>query len=80
MLCLRALVITGTLVSAVVREESAHAVLAIIGVYKQGTLAIQQAGKSLSARVVVLCPKCPLLRRGELQRHILYGNRQTERV
>lgn len=62
------LVITGTLVSAAVREESVHAVLSIIGVYKQGSLAIQQAGKSLSARVVLLCRKCPLVRRGEFQR------------
>ncbi|KAG5286674.1 hypothetical protein AALO_G00017520 [Alosa alosa] len=62
--CSSNFVITGTLVSAVMREKSLHAVLSIIGVYKQGSLAIQQAGKRLSARVVILCRKCPLVRRG----------------
>ncbi|KAL2097219.1 hypothetical protein ACEWY4_006426 [Coilia grayii] len=62
--CSSSFVITGTLVSAAVREESVHAILSIISVYKQGDLAIQQAGKSLSARVVILCRKCPLVRRG----------------
>ncbi|XP_012670725.2 procollagen C-endopeptidase enhancer 2 [Clupea harengus] len=74
--CSSNFVITGTLVSAAVREESVHAVLSIIGVYKQGSLAIQQAGKSLSARVVLLCRKCPLVRRG--LNYIVMGHTDEE--
>ncbi|XP_030631413.1 procollagen C-endopeptidase enhancer 2 isoform X2 [Chanos chanos] len=62
--CSSSFVITGTLISAVMRGESVLATFSIISVYKEGGLAIQQAGKSMSTRVVILCKKCPLVRRG----------------
>lgn len=59
------LVITGTVITAVTRAGSLHATVSIINVYKEGNLAIQQAGKSMSAKVIVVCKQCPLIRRGE---------------
>lgn len=58
-------VLTGTLVSAAMREHSVLATFSIGNVYKEGNLSIQQAGKSMSTKVVILCKKCPLVRRGE---------------
>lgn len=53
------------LFSATMREENVLATFSITGVYKEGDLAIQQAGKSMSTKVLILCQKCPLVRRGE---------------
>ncbi|MGH0146105.1 UNVERIFIED_CONTAM: hypothetical protein FKN15_045086 [Acipenser sinensis] len=41
-----------------------YVTISIINVYKEGSLAIQQAGKNMSAKIVVLCKKCPFIRRG----------------
>ncbi|KAB5579786.1 hypothetical protein PHYPO_G00198980 [Pangasianodon hypophthalmus] len=62
--CLSNFVLTGTLVSAAMREQSVLATFSITNVYKEGNLSIQQAGKSMSTKVTILCKKCPLVRRG----------------
>ncbi|KAK3546230.1 hypothetical protein QTP70_025194 [Hemibagrus guttatus] len=62
--CLSNFVLTGTLVSAAMREHSVLATFSIANLYKEGTLSIQQAGKSMSTKVIILCKKCPLVRRG----------------
>lgn len=56
--------ITGTVITAVVRGGSVSATISIINVYKQSNLAIQQAGKTMSTKIIVLCKKCPFIRRG----------------
>lgn len=66
-LCARLTVITGTVITAVVRGGSMYATVSIINVYKEGSLTIQQAGKTMSTKIVILCKKCPLIRRGERQ-------------
>jgi len=58
-------VITATLISAAMRDHSILATFSLIHLYKEGSLAIQQAGKTMSTKVTVLCKKCPLVRRGE---------------
>uniref|UniRef100_H3AVD8 Procollagen C-endopeptidase enhancer 2 n=1 Tax=Latimeria chalumnae TaxID=7897 RepID=H3AVD8_LATCH len=55
--------ITGTVITVIAREGSLHATISIINVYKEGNLAIQQAGKSMSTKVIVVCKKCPFIRR-----------------
>ncbi|CDQ82492.1 unnamed protein product [Oncorhynchus mykiss] len=62
--CTSDFVITGTVITAVVREGSVYATISIINVYKEGNLAIQQAGKTMSTKIIVLCKKCPSIRRG----------------
>ncbi|RMC02137.1 hypothetical protein DUI87_21303 [Hirundo rustica rustica] len=57
-------IITGTVITAVTRAGSLHATISIINVYKEGNLAIQQAGKNMSAKILVVCKQCPLIRRG----------------
>uniref|UniRef100_A0A673J503 Procollagen C-endopeptidase enhancer 2-like n=1 Tax=Sinocyclocheilus rhinocerous TaxID=307959 RepID=A0A673J503_9TELE len=57
-------VITATLISAAMRDHSVLATFSILHLYKEGSLAIQQAGKTMSTKVRVLCKKCPLVRRG----------------
>lgn len=42
-----------------------YATVSIINVYKEGSLAIQQAGKTMSTKIIILCKKCPFVRRGE---------------
>lgn len=42
-----------------------HATVSIISIYREGNLAIQQAGKNMSVKLTVVCRQCPLLRRGE---------------
>lgn len=70
--CRLVTVLTGTLVSAAMREQSVLAIFSIVNVYKEGNLSIQQAGKSMSTKVIILCKKCPLIRRGEwIRRHQL---------
>lgn len=59
------LVITGTVIATVTRAGSLHATISIINVYKEGNLAIQQAGKNMSAKILVMCKQCPLIRRGK---------------
>lgn len=63
--CARLTVITGTVITAVMRGGSMYATVSIINVYKEGSLAIQQAGKTMSTKIVILCKKCPFIRRGE---------------
>lgn len=58
-------VITGTVITAAMRGGSMYATVSIINVYKEGSLAIQQAGKTMSTKIVILCKKCPFIRRGE---------------
>ncbi|PKK27038.1 procollagen C-endopeptidase enhancer 2 [Columba livia] len=62
--CSSNFVITGTVITAVTRAGSLHATISIINVYKEGNLAIQQAGKNMSAKIIVVCKQCPLIRRG----------------
>lgn len=60
-------VITGTVITAVVKGGSMYATVSIINVYKEGSLAIQQAGKTMSTKIIILCKKCPFIRRGEFK-------------
>ncbi|XP_029698299.1 procollagen C-endopeptidase enhancer 2b isoform X2 [Takifugu rubripes] len=60
----RPILITGTVITAVMRGGSTYATVSIINVYKEGNLAIQQAGKTMSTKIVILCKKCPFIRRG----------------
>ncbi|XP_043082861.1 procollagen C-endopeptidase enhancer 2b [Puntigrus tetrazona] len=62
--CSSNFVITGTVITAVTRGGSMYATISIINVYKEGNLAIQQAGKTMSTKIVILCKKCPYVRRG----------------
>ncbi|XP_074403238.1 procollagen C-endopeptidase enhancer 2 [Zonotrichia albicollis] len=62
--CSSNFVITGTVITTVPRAGSLHATISIINVYKEGNLAIQQAGKNMSAKILVMCKQCPLIRRG----------------
>uniref|UniRef100_A0A4W4E7E6 Procollagen C-endopeptidase enhancer 2b n=1 Tax=Electrophorus electricus TaxID=8005 RepID=A0A4W4E7E6_ELEEL len=62
--CSSNFVITGTVISAMIRRRSLHTTVSIISVYKEGSLAIQQAGKTMSAKITILCKKCPSVRRG----------------
>ncbi|XP_048844396.1 procollagen C-endopeptidase enhancer 2-like [Brienomyrus brachyistius] len=62
--CASSFVITGTVITTTVREGRVHATISIISIYKEGDLTIQQAGKSMSTKIVVLCKKCPFIRRG----------------
>ncbi|KAF5914563.1 hypothetical protein HPG69_007948 [Diceros bicornis minor] len=57
-------VLAGTVITTITRGGSLHATVSIINIYKEGNLAIQQAGKNMSAKVIVVCKQCPLLRRG----------------
>ena len=59
--------ITGTVITAVMRGGSMYATVSIINVYKEGSLAIQQAGKTMSTKIVILCKKCPFIRRGKFK-------------
>uniref|UniRef100_G3NHX3 Procollagen C-endopeptidase enhancer 2 n=1 Tax=Gasterosteus aculeatus aculeatus TaxID=481459 RepID=G3NHX3_GASAC len=60
----RPILITGTVITAVTREGSMYATVSILNVYKEGSLAIQQAGKTMSTKIIILCKKCPFIRRG----------------
>ncbi|OCT80916.1 procollagen C-endopeptidase enhancer 2 [Xenopus laevis] len=62
--CSSNFVITGTIITTVSRGGSVYATVSIINVYKEGTLAIQQAGKNMSAKITVVCKQCPMVRRG----------------
>ncbi|XP_059358328.1 procollagen C-endopeptidase enhancer 2-like [Carassius carassius] len=62
--CSSNFVITATLISAAMRDHCVLATFSILHLYKEGSLAIQQAGKTMSTKVTVLCKKCPLVRRG----------------
>ncbi|KAL7990890.1 hypothetical protein Chor_014320, partial [Crotalus horridus] len=57
-------VITGSVITTNIRGGSLYATVSIINVYKEGNLAIQQAGKNLSAKIIVVCKQCPVIRRG----------------
>ncbi|KAG8009505.1 Procollagen C-endopeptidase enhancer 2 [Nibea albiflora] len=60
----RPILITGTVITAVMKGGSMYATVSIINVYKEGSLAIQQAGKTMSTKIIILCKKCPFIRRG----------------
>ncbi|XP_057184602.1 procollagen C-endopeptidase enhancer 2-like [Triplophysa rosa] len=62
--CSSNFVITGTVITALTRGGSMYVTISIINVYKEGNLAIQQAGKTMSTKIVILCKKCPYVRRG----------------
>nr|XP_056706127.1 procollagen C-endopeptidase enhancer 2 [Euleptes europaea] len=62
--CSSNFVITGSCITTNTRGGSLHATISIINVYKEGNLAIQQAGKNMSAKIVVVCKQCPVIRRG----------------
>ncbi|XP_047582934.1 procollagen C-endopeptidase enhancer 2 isoform X1 [Lutra lutra] len=62
--CSSNFVLAGTMITTVTRGGSLHATVSIINIYKEGNLAIQQAGKNMSAKITVVCKQCPLLRRG----------------
>ncbi|ELK07721.1 Procollagen C-endopeptidase enhancer 2 [Pteropus alecto] len=64
-------ILAGTVITTVTRGGSLHATVSLINIYKEGNLAIQQAGKNMSAKVIVVCKQCPLLRRG--QNYIIMG-------
>lgn len=66
-MCVSVTVITGTVITAAMRGGSMYATVSIINVYKEGSLAIQQAGKTMSTKIIILCKKCPFIRRGELK-------------
>ncbi|XP_051874948.1 procollagen C-endopeptidase enhancer 2b [Pristis pectinata] len=57
-------VLTGTVITAVTRNGSIHTTISIINIYKEGTLAIQQAGKNMSVKIIAVCKKCPIIKRG----------------
>nr|XP_028587042.1 procollagen C-endopeptidase enhancer 2 isoform X1 [Podarcis muralis] len=62
--CSSNFVITGSIITTNIKGGSLHATVSIINVYKEGNLAIQQAGKNMSAKIIVVCKQCPLIRRG----------------
>ena len=72
-------VITGTVITAVMRGGSMFATVSIINVYKEGSLAIQQAGKTMSTKIIILCKKCPFIRRGESTGEIKSAQSPSER-
>lgn len=73
-------VITGTVITAVMRGGSMFATVSIINVYKEGSLAIQQAGKTMSTKIIILCKKCPFVRRGESTGEIKLAQSPSEHV
>lgn len=66
-------VFAGTVITTITRGGSLHATISLISIYKEGNLAIQQAGKNMSAKVIVICKQCPLLRRGKEGNFSLVG-------
>ncbi|KAG8136004.1 hypothetical protein E2320_008978 [Naja naja] len=60
--CSSNFVITGSVITTNIRGGSLYATVSIINVYKEGNLAIQQAGKNLSAKIIVVCKQCPVIR------------------
>lgn len=71
-------VLAGTVITTIPRGGSLHATVSIINIYKEGNLAIQQAGKNMSAKVVVVCKQCPLLRRGESEKNLSLSSRGAQ--
>ncbi|KAM4678275.1 procollagen C-endopeptidase enhancer 1 [Discoglossus pictus] len=64
--CANKFVVTGV-VKSLVKGDIENTLLAninIINTYKVGDLTIQEAGKSMSIKVINECPKCPILKRG----------------
>ncbi|XP_029436221.1 procollagen C-endopeptidase enhancer 2-like [Rhinatrema bivittatum] len=64
--CTSEFVITGTVktLAKAANDSSLYATVSIINSYKVGGLNIQQAGKTMNIKVVVVCPRCPILKRG----------------
>ncbi|KAM9034328.1 procollagen C-endopeptidase enhancer 2 [Sarcophilus harrisii] len=62
--CSSNFVLAGTVITTMTKGGSLHATVSIINVYKEGNLAIQQAGKNMSTKITVVCKQCPLIRRG----------------
>ena len=71
-------VLAGTVITTIPRGGSLHATVSIINIYKEGNLAIQQAGKNMSAKVIVVCKQCPLLRRGEQEENSILSSRGAQ--
>uniref|UniRef100_A0A8C5LKY1 Procollagen C-endopeptidase enhancer n=1 Tax=Leptobrachium leishanense TaxID=445787 RepID=A0A8C5LKY1_9ANUR len=64
--CANQFVVSGT-VKTLVKGDEENTLLAtvnIINSYKVGDLSVQQAGKSMTIKVVNECPRCPILKRG----------------
>ncbi|KAM8974011.1 procollagen C-endopeptidase enhancer 2-like [Pelodytes ibericus] len=64
--CANQFVLSGT-VKALVKGDVENTLLVTIDVmnsYKVGDLTIQQAGKSMTIKVISECPQCPILKRG----------------
>ncbi|XP_076828785.1 procollagen C-endopeptidase enhancer 2 [Brachyhypopomus gauderio] len=74
--CSSNFVITGTLISAAMRGRSVLATFSITSLHKEGNLTVQQAGKTRSIRTLILCKKCPLVRRG--LNYIVMGHVDTQ--
>ncbi|KAL4635859.1 procollagen C-endopeptidase enhancer 2-like [Arapaima gigas] len=74
--CSSSFVITGTVITMATRGGSLYVTVSIISVYREGNLAIQQAGKNMSTKIMVLCRKCPFLRRG--LHYIIMGQTDEE--
>uniref|UniRef100_M3YKC0 Procollagen C-endopeptidase enhancer 2 n=1 Tax=Mustela putorius furo TaxID=9669 RepID=M3YKC0_MUSPF len=75
--CSSNFVLAGTVITTVTRGGSLHATVSIINIYKEGNLAIQQAGKNMSAKITVVCKQCPLLRRDFI--YLTYRERNSKR-
>ncbi|XP_069499658.1 procollagen C-endopeptidase enhancer 1-like isoform X2 [Ambystoma mexicanum] len=63
--CANNFVLSGT-VKAVTKApvRGVYVTLSILTIFKEGALSFQQAGQSMSLKVLVLCPRCPILKRG----------------
>ncbi|KAJ1079977.1 hypothetical protein NDU88_000199 [Pleurodeles waltl] len=63
--CANDFVLTGT-IKAVTRApvRGIYATVSILNIFKEGSLSIQQAGQAMSVKVLLLCPRCPVLKKG----------------
>ncbi|XP_030043416.1 procollagen C-endopeptidase enhancer 1 [Microcaecilia unicolor] len=64
--CSSEFVVTGTVktLAKVANDNSLYATVSIINSYKVGNLNVQQAGKTMNIKIVLVCPRCPILKRG----------------
>nr|XP_033781487.1 procollagen C-endopeptidase enhancer 1 [Geotrypetes seraphini] len=64
--CSSEFVVTGTVktLAKVANDNSLYATVSIINSYKVGSLNVQQAGKTMNIKIVLVCPRCPILKRG----------------
>ncbi|XP_048398060.1 procollagen C-endopeptidase enhancer 2-like isoform X1 [Stegostoma tigrinum] len=62
--CASDFVLTGTVITAITRNGSIHTTISVINIFKEGRMAIQQAGKNMSVKIISVCKKCPIIKRG----------------